>query len=453
MKGLPLKVAIAVLLAALLVGACAPAPTPTPTPKPVVPVPTPTVTPKPVAPTPTPKPVVLKFPSWQQDEAGLADWWKALIAEFQKSHPNVTIEFTKVGREVFADTLITQFAAGSPPEITHLAAFEFPQFADQGWLEDIGPLLAKLGVTSNNWTGQGSCVWKGVTQCLMLNYFGMAMVVNEKLFKDAGVKVPTTYDEYIAAAKALTKDVDKDGTIDQYGIAFHTTGGSTEMSNIYAFLLSAGGGFTDKDGKVIINTPQGIEGLRRWKEVLKSGATPLNADSGKIRQLMMEGKVAMMIDGPWIWGFVKQAKEDVRPYLKVVPLPWKPPLGGESNVIAIPKGIPAEKKKLVEEFIALITQPEWQEKYAIAIGAPAPRVGSVTAKVREVSPYADIFEAAMKEAAAAGVSRTPKGLEVQVNEFAKYLHEESQAMLIKDKSPADSARDLQRIAEELQKRK
>ena len=78
---------------------------------------------------------VLKFISWQTDDAGTGDWWHAAIAEFEKQHPGVRIEFTKAERGAYADTMTTLFAAGQPPQIVHLASFEFQIFADNGWLE------------------------------------------------------------------------------------------------------------------------------------------------------------------------------------------------------------------------------------------------------------------------------------------------------------------------------
>ena len=35
--------------------------------------------------------VTLDFPSWQAEEPGVAEWWRALIAEFERTHPGVRI--------------------------------------------------------------------------------------------------------------------------------------------------------------------------------------------------------------------------------------------------------------------------------------------------------------------------------------------------------------------------
>ncbi len=400
--------------------------------------------------TPVPEPIVLKFPSWQQDEPGTSGWWKELIAEFERTHPGVSIEFTKIGHEEYADTLLVQYAAGDPPEITHMPAVSIMQFADQGWLEPLDDWLQEIGFKADEWAGQDATVWEGETVAVMLFYFGGVMCYNERLLDEAGVQIPTNWEEFLSAAKALTKDVDGDGITDQFGVGFQTTPGPRQLTDVLNFVLGAGGNWTNQEGKVTIDTPECIEGLRQWKTVLTSGIAPLDVDYSKSRQLFLEERIAMVIDGPWIWAFAQSAPDDLRPYLKIAASPFHPPMGGESNVIAIPKDIPEEEKQLVKEFIQLLMQPEWQEQYAMAVGGPAPRKGSVTDKVRAALPFIDVCMEAMAEASAAGVTRRPIGLETHVDEFGKYLSEQTEAMIIQDRSPEEAAVELQRLAEEMQ---
>lgn len=64
---------------------------------------------------------VLKFVSWQKDEKGIGDWWGSVIKEWEAKHPGNTIEWTKVERSAYSDTMTTLFAGGTPPDIVHLA--------------------------------------------------------------------------------------------------------------------------------------------------------------------------------------------------------------------------------------------------------------------------------------------------------------------------------------------
>ena len=121
---------------------------------------------------------VLKFVSWQKDERGVGDWWAAVIKEFEAKNQGVKVEWTKVERGAYADTMTTLFAGGKPPEIDHLASFEFQKFADQGWLEDLGPWIKRSGLNLEGWAGQDACTWKGQTVCLMMLYFGNIFAYN-----------------------------------------------------------------------------------------------------------------------------------------------------------------------------------------------------------------------------------------------------------------------------------
>ena len=233
----------------------------------------------------------LKFISWQVDEQGVGDWWAAAIDEFERTHEGVKIEFTKVARNDYADTMTTLFASGSPPEIVHLASFEYQSFAENGWLENLDPWVEKAGLDLEGWAGQEKCRWNDETACIMLLYFGFIMAYNQQLLDDAGVAVPTTWDDYLDAARKLTRDIDGDGIVDVYGTSHQTTAGNQYTTEMLNYVLDAGAYWTDAEGRPAMNTPEMIEALTRWKTVLQEGLTPLDLSASDVRQLFIEGKV------------------------------------------------------------------------------------------------------------------------------------------------------------------
>lgn len=391
---------------------------------------------------------VLKFISWQTDDAGTGEWWKAAIAEFEKQHPGVKIEFTKAERSSYADTMTTLFAAGTPPQIVHLASFEFQMFADNGWLEPLDSRIEKDGIDLNGWAGQQKCEWNGETVCIMTNYFGFVMAYNKKILDQAGLAVPTNYQEFFDVAKATTKDLNGDGIVDQFGTGHETKGGPgqylTEMLN---YILDAGAYWTDKDGNITIDTPEMVTGLTRWKELNKSGVGPVDMAASDVRKLFADGKMAMRLDGPWLYGTTEKgsAKADI---VYAAP-PLNPPLGGSSNVLAIPVDIPEEEKTLVWDFIKLTMTPEYQRLYATLGGNTPPSPTADVSGVEQKLPHFPVLLETMKAAAAAGVDRIPTGLELYYNEFSKMIMEESQRMLIEDLNPAEVAKTMQAKAEQL----
>ena len=391
----------------------------------------------------------LKFVSWQVDDGGMGDWWKAAIEKFEAEHPGVEIEFTKVERASYADTMTTLFAGGQPPHIVHLASFEYQNFAENGWMENLDPWLAEDGIDMSGWAGQGTCTWNGETACIMLLYFGFMMAYNPDILAEAGVEVPTNYEEFLAAARATTKDLNGDGITDQFGTGHETKGGAgqylTEMLN---YVLDAGAYWTDKDGKITIDTPEMIEGLTRWKTVYDEGLTPRDMSAGEVRKLFADGKIALRLDGPWLYGTMqKGAAADT---LKVATPAMSPPVGGSSNVLGMAADISDEQKQLVWDFIKIAMSPEFQRTYATVAGNTPPSPTADVSGVEADVPHFQIIVDTQKAAAAAGVDRIPTGLEIQYGEFGKMVQEEVQRMLIEDLDPADVVKVIQKRAEEIQ---
>ena len=207
---------------------------------------------------------VLKFVSWQNDEPGVGGWWASLIEEFKAQHPGVEIEWTKVERAAFADTMTTLFAGGSPPDIVHLASFEFQRFAKEGWLENLAPWVEKSGISLDGWAGQKTCEFNNETACVMMLYFGYIMAYNEAILAAEGLSAPTNYAELLEVARKTTKDLNGDGIIDQFGLHHPTkVGGGQYVTEMLNYVLDAGGRWTNAEGQVTINTPEVVEGLRR----------------------------------------------------------------------------------------------------------------------------------------------------------------------------------------------
>ncbi|WP_159587812.1 ABC transporter substrate-binding protein [Chelativorans xinjiangense] len=389
----------------------------------------------------------LTFVSWMKGEPGYGDWWNEVIAKFESEHPGVEVEMTKVERSTYADTMFTMFAGGSPPDIVHLAAFEYQPFADEGWLEDLGPWIERAGLDLNGWAGQETCEWKGQTYCLMLLYTAYIFAYNEQALNEAGVEnLPSDWESFLDAARKATRDTDGDGVTDVYGLGLDTTGGTNMMHDMLHFVLDAGGAWT-VDGEPAFDSPAVVEALTRWKTLVDEKLTPRDTPSGDLRQLMVEGRLAMRLDGPWIYNILKGAEPEIAENLKLAPSPFSPPVGGTSNVIGMPAELAPEKKELVWEFIATVASAEMQQRFAQLGSSPAPRPGLDYTKEIETIPYFELFAQANDAAAAAGVDRLPKGLEIEFNEVAKVVHREVQGMLIEDRDPAETGQAIQTAVE------
>jgi multiple sugar transport system substrate-binding protein len=89
------------------------------------------------------------------------------------------------------------------------------------------------------------------------------------LFDKKGLKEPKTWDDLLAAAKALTEDQDGDGKIDRYGISLPLKREYSVGVFFLSFLWSNGGHVLDKQGNIVFNSPETIETLKFFKELYK----------------------------------------------------------------------------------------------------------------------------------------------------------------------------------------
>lgn len=121
---------------------------------------------------------------------------------------------------------------------------------------------------------------------------------NKKIFKDAGVELPTadwTWDDFHDKAKKIS-DWGKSKGI--YGCA--TTINGDGQGTYYNTIFQAGG-FVIKDDKSGFDDPKSIEGLQCWADWVKDGsvASPKVITDTKPSQMFKSGKSAMYWSGDW----------------------------------------------------------------------------------------------------------------------------------------------------------
>lgn len=114
------------------------------------------------------------------------------------------------------------------------------------------------------------------------------------IFESAGVAVPTTWDELLAAADALKAA----GVEHPYGAAF---GNSWELGNEYVNLLLANGGalFDPATSESTFETPEAIAALETMGALYKHmSPNAMSMDFGDVKRQLQQGDVAMAI----LWG-------------------------------------------------------------------------------------------------------------------------------------------------------
>jgi arabinosaccharide transport system substrate-binding protein len=146
------------------------------------------------------------------------------------------------------------------------------------------------------------------------------------VFEAAGINVDEldTWDKFFEATAILAKDLDGDGSMDQYPFELQETEGSV----ITALMLQAGPGYFDEHEQPIINNPVNVRVLAKLA-AWASGPQKLTGDcdlySGAGHRLRAEGFVLSWIVPDWRSIQMELYIPSLAGKLKLMPLPaWEP---------------------------------------------------------------------------------------------------------------------------------
>ncbi len=200
----------------------------------------------------------------------------------------------KIKVTVLSKDLTSQFKtaalAGKGPDIFAWAHDVIGDLAESGLVEPIilSPELKKAFIP----VALSAYTYKGQVYGYPYDLEAVAMVYNKKLI----AKVPETMEEVIAFSEAT-----KAKNNGSYGFLY-------DIGNFFFSFpfLSAGGGYIFKDTNGNLNTADvglanagAVSGLEFINSLKQKGIVPESTDRSNAFALMKEGKLAMMIDGPW----------------------------------------------------------------------------------------------------------------------------------------------------------
>ena len=132
--------------------------------------------------------------------------WDEIVALFEAENPNVDVRVTAAALEQHQVALLTQLAAGNPPDVMYVLpgganpissqplaeAGHLADLSDEAWVERI-PAGFKDGTEVD-----GKTVVYPTGQAMI------GMLVNHDVFEEHGVALPTTYDELLQTCDAFS---------------------------------------------------------------------------------------------------------------------------------------------------------------------------------------------------------------------------------------------------------
>lgn len=356
--------------------------------------------------------VTISYATWQT-----GDEIKALKKQFEKEHPNITVEFRNVPAENMSQTLTTQIAGNNPPDAAYVDASATSAFASRGALVNLDNYIERSEVVDPDAyvdVFKTFVTFEDSMYGLPIDGESTALFYRTDLFEEAGIEAPpTTWEEFEATAKALTKPSEQ-----QYGLAMFAPEAAYYW---YPFLWQAGGDVLDGD-QVVFDSPEATEAAEFYVGLADYAAPDyLNSNSYDGRLGFFEGQVGMYIAGSWFAGVTMEEAPDIEGKWATANLPEGPQGCGTTiaaDSLVLFEG--SDKKDAAWLWLEFLSQKENQA--LLTYGSPAGTLLPTTTELLEgeelleKKPLLEGFADAMA-CGVNNVEQNPKGprIEEQLN--------------------------------------
>jgi multiple sugar transport system substrate-binding protein len=242
------------------------------------------------------------------------DLLNCVIQKFQAKYPNVTVTFEVIAGE-YPAVMATRLGSGDAPDLFYINQAYAQDWIDQGLLAPLDQMATDAGFDLTPFYPGYLAPFQrdGQTYAFPKDSSILGMQVNNEMFGAAGIDIPTTTDELVAAAEALQAN----GV--ETPMCF-----AAEWQRAGAFVHGFGGGIVDEAGAPTIDSEESRAGLQWYLDQYANGLAMTAADigAGWCGEAFGKELVAISFEGNWIGPFLANDYPDVT--YTVAPIPAGP---------------------------------------------------------------------------------------------------------------------------------
>jgi multiple sugar transport system substrate-binding protein len=256
------------------------------------------------------------------------------VEAFNKAQNFITAEVDATANSIeIRNKIVVAYAAGSGPDVGGLQQYFVQDYYDNGMLHPIDEFFGKWEGKTDYFPYVLDAMRSKPGQPFLyvpIDIIALLLYYRADWFQEAKLKPPVTYDEFIDAARRLSKPPER------YGYAFRG-GDYNGIQVIEPLWGSAGVKFVDPAGKIDFDSHEAIAVTEKWVGMFtKDKSAPPTAISDRYPQnfaLMEGGKGAM-----WIYGTQASPQLDAAlgNKIQVTPLPR---VEDKVHMLANPEGL------------------------------------------------------------------------------------------------------------------
>ena len=237
--------------------------------------------------------------------------------DFEAAHPGTKVDIQFVPWAQAHDKFVTAIAGGKVPDVAEMGTTWTPEFADQGGLTE-QPKIAKAEYVS---TLVDAATLDGKVYGKPWYAGARSLIYRKDILEKAGVQPPKTWDEMMAAAKAIKAKVN--GRLPGQ---LHRACEHMYLPTIW----QAGGEIATQDGetwKCALNTPEAAKAIDYYTSFYKDGLDPKAAvgwEEPDAQTAFINGDVAMLIAGGWTYNSIIATKPELEKKIGTELTPGRP---------------------------------------------------------------------------------------------------------------------------------
>lgn len=219
------------------------------------------------------------------------------IIERFTAETGINVSLVLTNEDILDSLIAANLAAGTLPDVMFHPVDYAASWAADGILDS----AAATAVINNLGPDQFSAldlVSDGAGNYLAVptDGWGQLLIYRADLFEAAGLAAPTDFDSIMVAAQALN---DPDNSF--YGIVAATDPSAVFTQQTFEhFALANGVQLTDDDGNVTLDTPQMVEALAFYTDLVSQYGPPGVIDVAGARATYFAGQAAMVVWSPFI---------------------------------------------------------------------------------------------------------------------------------------------------------
>ncbi|GAA3674670.1 extracellular solute-binding protein [Nonomuraea antimicrobica] len=362
--------------------------------------------------------------------------YRKVIAEFEQAH-KVKVNLQKYQWPDLRTRLLADFASGTVPDLVEEPGGWVQEFAVSGNARSLQDFVDRDGQAMgfpSDWqpvTVERNS-YQGKVYGVQLHLTCNTLFYNRAMLSAAGVEAPTTWEEFLDAAKKLTKD-------GVYGVALNQ-----DYLYLWPWMVQAGvTPYDPRTGKVMTPIEDAVAAMQFQADLVhkhKVAPVPVaGTDYSGPQKLFSAKRAAMIFTGPWDLDPIRKTSPDID-------LGVAPPLRHktqDTQAAGVSMFVPAKAARpdLSWDFIKRITTIEVEQAATKETGMLMPRVSWTKLPEVQSDEIVKVFADALPSARDSSQQVRLTG---HLGEWEEQLKVMYQQVLIQNQ-PADEA--LRRFAE------